>query len=138
MPIKEKLAMSLAGFPAFILYFVVAIALLALFLYIYSRLTPYREFTLIGEGNTAAAYSFSGAILGFCIPLSSAIAHSVSLTDMIIWALISFAIQFSVYLIVRVIFPTIARDIQADQVSKGIFLGVLSVAVGIINAACMS
>jgi putative membrane protein len=138
MPIKEKLAMSLAGFPAFILYFVVAIALLALFLYLYSKLTPYREFTLIGEGNTAAAYSFGGAILGFSIPLASAISHSVSLTDMIIWALISFVIQFSVYLIVRVIFPTIARDIQADQVSKGIFLGVLSIAVGIINAACMS
>lgn len=138
MPIKEKLAMSLAGFPAFLLYFAVAMILLALFLYMYSKLTPYREFLLIGEGNTAAAYSFGGAILGFSIPLSSAISHSVSLTDMIIWALISFVIQFSVYLIVRVIFPTIAKDIQADQVSKGIFLGVLSIAVGIINAACMS
>lgn len=138
MPIKEKLAMSLAGFPAFILYFAVAMILLALFLYLYSKLTPYREFLLIGEGNTAAAYSFGGAILGFCIPLSSAIAHSVSLTDMVVWALISFVIQFSVYLIVRVIFPTVATDIHTDQTSKGIFLGVLSIAVGIINAACMS
>ncbi len=138
MPFKEKLVMSLSGFPAFILYFITAMALLGIFIYIYTRLTPYREFELIGRGNSAAAYSFGGAVLGFCLPLSSAIMHSVSLTDMVIWALISFVIQFSVYLFVRVIFPTIAHDIQSDQVSKGIFLGVLSIAVGLINAACMS
>ena len=138
MPFKEKLIMSLSGFPAFILYFVTAMALLGVFFYIYTRLTPYREFELIGNGNSAAAYSFGGAVLGFSFPLSSAIMHSVSLTDMVIWAIISFVIQFSVYLFVRVIFPTIASDIQSDQVAKGIFLGVLSIAVGIINAACMS
>ena len=138
MPFKEKLVMSLSGFPAFILYFITAMALLGIFIYLYTRLTPYREFELIGSGNSAAAYSFGGAVLGFCLPLSSAIMHSVSLTDMVIWALISFVIQFSVYLFVRVLFPTIASDINSDQVSKGIFLGVLSIAVGIINAACMS
>ena len=138
MPFKEKLVMSLSGFPAFILYFITAMALLGIFIYIYTRLTPYREFALIGSGNSAAAYSFGGAVLGFSFPLSSAIMHSVSLTDMVIWALISFVIKFSVYLFVRVLFPTIASDINSDQVSKGIFLGVLSIAVGIINAACMS
>jgi len=138
MPFKEKLVMSLSGFPAFILYFITAMALLGIFIYLYTRLTPYREFELIGSGNSAAAYSFGGAVLGFCLPLSSAIMHSVSLTDMVIWALISFVIQFSVYLFVRVLFPTIASDINSNQVSKGIFLGVLSIAVGIINAACMS
>lgn len=138
MPFKEKLVMSLSGFPAFILYFITAMALLGIFIYIYTRLTPYREFELIGKGNSAAAYSFGGTVLGFCLPLSSAIIHSVSLTDMVIWALISFVIQFSVYLFVRVIFPSIAHDIKSDQVSKGIFLGALSIAVGLINAACMS
>lgn len=138
MPIKEKLAMSLTGLPAFILYFTVAMLLLALFIYLYSKLTPFREFKLIGEGKESAAYSFGGAILGFSIPLSSAVAHSVSLVDMIIWAVISFVIQFCVYLLVRKIFPTIVTDIEGNKTSEGIFLGVLSVAVGIINAACMS
>ena len=49
-----------------------SLALTALFLAIYVRITPYREFALIRAGNVAAAASLSGALLGFVIPLASA------------------------------------------------------------------
>lgn len=133
------LIQSLAGLPSFLFYFATAMGLLALFLVVYVLITPYREFTLIREGNVAAAASLSGAMLGFVLPLASAIAHSVGLLDMVIWGMIALLIQILVYLVARfLLFPDLSRDIPAGRVATGVFLGALSVAIGILNAACMS
>ncbi len=132
------LTQSLAGLPAFLSYFAAAIGLLALFLLIYVLMTPYREITLIRQGNTAAAASLSGAILGFVLPLTSAIAHSVGLADMAIWGLVALIIQLLVYLAARLLLPDLARDVPAGKVATGVFLGALSLAIGMLNAACMT
>ena len=132
------LPQSLSGLPAFISYFATAIGLLALFLTIYLFITPYREIALIRAGNTAAAASLSCALLGFVLPLSSAIAHSVSLLDMAIWGLIALIVQLLAYLAARLLLPGLAADIPAGQVAAGILTGALSLAVGILNAACMT
>lgn len=132
------LTQSLAGLPAFLSYFAAAIGLLALFLLIYVFMTPYREITLIRQGNTAAAASLSGAILGFVLPLASAIAHSVGLADMAIWGLVALIIQVLVYLAARLLLPDLARDVPAGKVATGVFLGALSLAIGMLNAACMT
>ncbi|HOB62018.1 MAG TPA: DUF350 domain-containing protein [Candidatus Competibacteraceae bacterium] len=132
------LSQSLAGLPAFLSYFATAIGLLLLFLAAYVFITPYREIALIREGNTAAAASLGGALLGFVLPLASAIAHSVSLIDMAIWGLIALVIQLLVYLGARLLLPGLERAIPTGQVATGVFLGALSLAIGILNAACMS
>ena len=49
------LSESLAGLPAFLLYFALSFALLAVFLVVYLAVTPYSELTLIRQGNAAAA-----------------------------------------------------------------------------------
>ena len=64
---------SFAGFDDFLVYLGVSLAYLALFVALYIRVTPYREMQLIREGNMAASFSLSGAILGFIVPLASAI-----------------------------------------------------------------
>jgi putative membrane protein len=135
---EEKIVASLLGLSAFGVYFGVSIGLLILFALFYAMVTPYAELTLIREGNTAAACSYSGALLGFSLPLASAVEHSVSLTDMIIWGLVALVIQVTTFFVVKLIFPTIVQDIPHNQVAKGIFLGVMSLTVGIINAACMT
>lgn len=133
------LTQSLAGLPSFLFYFATAMGLLALFLVVYVFITPYREFALIREGNVAAAVSLGGAMLGFVLPLASAIAHSVSVLDMVVWGAIALLIQLSVYLVARfLLLPELSRDIPAGRVATGVFLGALSVAIGILNAACMS
>jgi putative membrane protein len=132
------LIQSLAGLPSFLFYFATAIGLLLLFLLAYIFITPYREIALIRAGNAAAAASLSGAMLGFVLPLASAIAHSVSLPDMAVWGLIAMIIQLLVYLAARLLMPDLVRDIPAGKVATGVFLGALSVAIGILNAACMS
>lgn len=132
------LPQSLAGLPAFLSYFAAAIGLLALFLSAYIFITPYREIALIREGNPAAAASLSGAILGFALPLASAITHSVGLLDMAVWGLIALLVQLLVYLAARLLLPDLARDIPAGKIATGVFLGALSLAIGVLNAACMT
>jgi putative membrane protein len=129
---------SFAGFDDFLVYLGISLAYLAVFTAIYIRITPYREMQLIREGNMAASFSLSGAILGFIVPLASAIQHSVSLIDMAIWGLIAMAVQVLAFVVVKLAIPSITRDIPEGKGAQGFFLGSLSLGVGLLNAACMS
>jgi putative membrane protein len=129
---------SFAGFDDFLVYLALALVLLAVFVWIYVRVTPYRELSLIRAGNMAASFSLSGSLLGFVIPLSAAVQHSVSLVDMAIWGLIAMLVQIAAFVVVKMMIPSITQDIEANKGSVGFFLGCLSLAVGVLNAACMS
>lgn len=129
---------SIGGLPAFLLYLVTSFALLALFIFIYIWITPYHELMLIREGNAAAAASLSGTILGFVIPLAHSVALSENLADMALWGGIALVVQLLVFFAVTRILPGIARDIPAGKVAPGVLLGALSLATGILNAACMT
>jgi len=134
----EFLKFSLSGFDDFLLYFGLSIGFLAAFLYIYMLVTPYNELQLIRSGNAAAAWSVGFAMLGFSLPLASAVIHSVNPWDMTLWAAIALVVQILVFVAVRLILPDVTRHIQEGQVSSGAFLGLLSLAVGVLNAASMT
>jgi len=134
----EFIQASIAGFPAFIIHFVAGVGLAALFIFTYVHVTPYSEISLIRQGNTAAAASLSGSLLGFTIPLAHAIAQSHNVVDMLIWGSIALVVQIVTYLLVRLLLPGLAKDIPEGKTAQGIFLGVVSVAAGLINAACMT
>ncbi len=134
----DTLMQSIAGFPAFLLYFVLALILLALFVAIYVRVTPYREIALIREGNIAASISLSGALIGLVLPLASAIAHSVSPLDMVAWGVIALVVQLIVYAVTSRLVPRFREAIEAGRAAPATLLAVLSVSAGILNAASMS
>jgi len=129
---------SFAGIDSFLIYLTVSVIYLAVFVVLYIRVTPYREIELIRGGNMAAAFSLSGSILGFVVPLAAAIQHSVSLVDMAIWGLIAMLVQIAAFVVARMLIPSIGEDIPANKTSAGFFLGALSLGVGLLNAACMS
>ena len=134
----EILKYSIAGLPFFAMYLVAALVLLTLFLIVYARITPYSEFALIREGNTAAAASISGAMLGFVVPLANSVVQSANVADMVMWGFIAMVVQLLVYWIVTRIIPDLPKGIEQGKVSQGIFLGALSLATGILNAACIT
>jgi putative membrane protein len=129
---------SFATFDDFLVYLAVAVALVAVFIALYIRVTPYREIQLIREGNMAASFSLSGALLGFIVPLASAVQHSVNLVDMALWGAIAMLVQLAAYVVVKLLIPTLTEDIPANKGSTGFFLGSISLGVGLLNAACMS
>jgi len=134
----DFLKLSLAGLDDFLVYFALSALYVAVFLAIYVRVTPYREFALIRQGNAAAAASLSGTLVGFVLPLASAVANSVNLIDMALWAAIALAVQIIVYLVVRALMPDLVRHIPEGRVGTGVFLGAASLAAGMLNAACMT
>jgi len=129
---------SFGGFDDFLIYLAISGGLLAMFIAIYVKITPYREIALIRDNNMAAAFSLSGTIIGMVIPLTNAIEYSVSIVDMTIWGFISLAIQLIVFVIARIALPHIAEDIPAGKQASGLFLGVISIAAGLLSAACMT
>jgi len=136
--LRQAMFESFAGFDDFLVYLGVSLAYLAAFVAIYIRITPYRELQLIREGNMAASFSLSGAILGFIVPLASAIQHSVNLVDMAVWGLVAMVVQIAAFVVVKLCIPSVTRDIPENKGSAGFFLGSLSLGVGLLNAACMS
>lgn len=123
--------------PAFAGFFATAVVLLVAFVLLYDLITPYSEFTLIRDGNTAAAITLGGAILGFALPIAVSVAVSHNLYAMIGWAVIAGAIQLLAYVAARLALPRINEAIPQGKIAAGIFLASLSIGVGILNAGCI-
>lgn len=134
----NNLWQSLSGFPSFAVYFGLGLVLLAAFIAVYLSVMPYRELQLIREGNVAAAISLSGAVLGFVLPLASAVAHSVNPVDMVVWAAIAFVAQTIVYLAVSRLVPHFGAAIRDGKIAPATLLAALAVAVGLLNASCLT
>ena len=135
---SESVLASIAGFPEFIAFFVLAIALVLVFARLYSWVTPHDEFSLIRANNSAAAIAFGGALIGFALPLSSAITHSVSFLDCAIWGAIALLVQVLTFLVVRVVVRQLPEKISAGELASGIFSAACSITIGLINAASMT
>lgn len=129
---------TLAGLPYFAAFFGVSLLLLTICLALYVVITPYPEVKLIREGNTAAAASLGGAIIGFALPLAGVVVNSVSLLDMLLWSAVALLVQLIAFAGVRLMVPAIASHVREGQVSSGIFLGAVAIALGVLNAASMT
>lgn len=128
---------SLAGLPAFLVYFCTAIVAIVAYLFVYTRVTPHDEFKLIRDNDPAAAIALGLSLLGFTLPLVSAIAHSANIVDCMIWALIALIVQIVVYYVIKIPVPNLSAKIAAGEMAAAIWLGLSSLAAGAINAACM-
>lgn len=129
---------SLNGIPAFLAYFVVAIVLVLLFIRIYTWVTPQDELALIRANNTAAALAFGGALIGFALPLSSAITNSMSLLDCVVWGAVALVVQVLTFVVLRMAIKQLPERINQGEIATGSFVGATAIAIGLINAACMT
>ena len=66
---------------------------------IYLFITPMKEIALIRQKNTAAAISFSGALLGLALPLASSLSASGSIYEIIVWGFVAIVIQLFCFII---------------------------------------
>jgi putative membrane protein len=129
---------SLAGLPAFLVYFCEAILAVLAYLFIYTRITPHNEFELIRNNNPAAAIALGLSLVGFSLPLISAIMHASNVWDCMIWSVVALIVQIIVFFIVRIPVPNLPQRIADGELAPAIWLGLASLAFGAINAACMT
>ena len=129
---------SLETLPAFLAYFAGSVVLLAAFLWLHERLLPGQEWKLIREGNAAAALSVAGAAGGFALPLASAVVHSAGFADMVVWAVISGAVQFGCFLAMRLLRRDVAGALARGDMAEAIVMAAGALILGVLNAACLS
>ena len=128
----------LQGLPAFAQYFGLALLFSGLFASLYWRLTPHDELRLVRAGNPAAIVAFLGAMIGFALPLRTAMVGSYNMVDYAVWALIAAVVQVAAYLLARLVMPDVSRRITEGEAPAGLWLGGMSVFLGIINSSSMS
>ena len=134
----EFVGASLAGLPWFLAYFATAVVLTLIYVVAYIWVTPHPEFKLIRENNLAASIAFAGSLVGFSLPLASAIANSFSLVDCVIWGLIAIVVQIAVFFLVRLPIPGISERIEKGETASGLWLGAASLTGGLLNAASLT
>ena len=129
---------SLAGLPAFLVYFCTAIVAVVAYLFVYTRVTPHDEFQLIRDNVPGAAISLGLSLLGFTLPVISAMTHASNVFDCLIWSAIALIVQIAVYFIVKIPVPNLSTRIADGELAPAIWLGLSSLAAGALNAASMT
>jgi putative membrane protein len=129
---------SISGLPDFLLFFGASAALVALYLVIYTLATAHNEFALIRQNVVSAALALGLSLIGFALPLSSAVVHAKSLPDLLVWGIVALVVQIAVYWLVRLVVPRLSQRIAAGELASALFLGATSLSAGIVNAAAMT
>jgi putative membrane protein len=122
----------------FLTYFAYSIACLIVGIAVYTLITPHREWTLVRQGNVAAACSLGGTAIGLSLPIASLAIHAASLLDMAQWSGIALAVQLLTWFALSRVFHGLSAQIERDNRAVGGLAGALAVALGAINAACLS
>ena len=126
-----------AGFPITLLHGGLTVLFLILGAGLYILLTPHKEIALIREGNTAAAMSLGGVLLGLAIPLAVSLTASTSIVEIIIWGASTIAVQLLVFRIVDLILHGLPQRIQEGEMASATLLMAAKLATAIILAAAM-
>jgi putative membrane protein len=122
----------------YLLHLATATALVLAFFIIYTKITPWDEVTLIRAGNTAAAWSLGGTLIGFSLTLSSALKFTGSYVDFLMWGGLGMVVQVLVFYIATLLLKMSQDQIEADNTGFGVLLGSISISIGLINGGCIS
>ncbi|MFK3772619.1 DUF350 domain-containing protein [Pseudomonas sp. NPDC089406] len=133
-----RLSLNAPAVTGFIAYISVALLLFWLFQFIYTRITPHREFALIRENNPAAAIALGGSLIGFSLPASNIIAYSVSLVDVVAWVVIAAVVQLVAFGLTSLVLKGLSTRIARGELAAAIYAASVAISVGFLNSACMT
>lgn len=127
-----------AGFPVFLAHAGVTVLILFAAAALYVLLTPHKEITLIREGNTAAAVSLAGVLLGLAIPLAASLRASANIIEIGLWGAVTVVVQLLVFRMVDMILKGLPKRIHEGEVSAAALLVGAKIATAIVIAAARS
>lgn len=130
--------MPLHSLYSYLLHLATGLGMVLVFMAIYLKVTPFDEIALIRKGCLAAALSMGGALVGFGLTVASSLSNCESYLQFAIWGGLSAVVQLVTYLVVAWLMPSMTRALEEDNRAMGAFLGLISLAVGIVNAACLT
>jgi len=126
------------GFPTTMAHLGVTLALMVSGAIIYALFTPWKEITLIRQGNAAAAVAFSGVLVGLAIPLAVSLSVSTSINDIILWGVATVVIQLLAFRIVDMILTGLPQRIREGEVAAAVLLVGAKLSTALILAAALT
>ena len=126
------------GFPVTLFHAGVTLLILALGATLYAMLTPHREIALIRDGNTAAAISFGGVLVGLALPLADSLRASVSPLEIALWGVATIAVQLLVFKAIDLVLHGLPQRIQDGEISAACMLVGAKIASALILAAALA
>lgn len=137
---SQGMEQFMQGITDFTIYFTMCLGFLLAFKWIYMAMTPHDEWHEIKEKkNVAASIALGGAIVGYAIAIASAASNSVDWLDFSMWGAVALVAQVAGFVMVRVLMmPKLVQRIIDQEVPAAVVLASVSIAVGILNAACMT
>ena len=126
------------GLPFLISHFVTSVIVFLIGVIIYLFITPIKEIALIRKKNTAAAISFSGALIGLALPLASSLSASGSIYEIIVWGLVAIVIQLFCFKAVDILINDLPKRIENGELSSSILLFSIKISVALLNSAAIS
>lgn len=124
----------------YLAYFGISALLMAVGLLIFIFTTRTREFALIGQGNKSAGIVIAGRTIGLAIVIYSAIANSISLLDLALWAGIGIVTQVIANFLAEILTPSfnVAEALEKDNQAVAISLFGMFISIGLIIAGCLT
>jgi len=126
-----------AGFPWLILFLLLATALYIAGMVVYVQLTPHKEITLIRDGNTSAAVSFSAFLIALALPLAACLTSSVSLFDLGVWGTVSLLLQLFLFRMTDMLLPDLPKRITQDDMAAAVVLSAFKLSGSILLASAV-
>ena len=122
------------GFPWLIFYLLTVALIYVLGVFVYVKLTPHKEFALVGQGNMAAAVHLGALVISLSLPLAACLVSKISLFDTAVWGTFSVALQLFLFRLTDAIFRGMPDLIQRDVVPPALVLASFKLAGSIILA----
>jgi putative membrane protein len=135
---SPALAAWAAGFPVTLLHVAVTLLILLGGAGLYALLSPHRELQLIRDGNTAAALSLSGVLLGLALPLALALAASTSIVEILLWGVTVTAVQLALFWMVDLVLQGVPQRVREGEMAAAVLLAGAKLAVAAILAAAVT
>ena len=126
------------GFPVTLMHIAVTVAILIAGAGIYILMTPHKEIALIRDGNSAAAVSLGGVLLGLSIPLATSLARSTSMLEIALWGAAAVFLQLLVFRLVDMLLRGLPQRIQEGEVAAAALLVGAKLSTAVIIAAAVS
>ena len=126
------------GLSDFTAYFAMGLGFMLLYVVLYLYATPHREITLIRGDNLPAAVVLAGALLGFAVPLASALRVANGLLDVAAGAFMALVAQLAAYALVALLLKDFSKRINRGEMAAAVLAGSIHLGVGLINSAAMS
>ena len=127
-----------SGFPIMVLHLVVTLLLLAAGATAYALMTPWKEISLIREGNPAAALAFAGVLLGLAVPLAISLSVSTSVRDIAIWGVATLVLQLLAFRVVDLLLTGLPQRIKEGQIAAAVVLVGAKLATAVVLSAALT